>query len=144
MMEHAGGAPQHDDDIAPVLERFRRIGLQSKDRPQHEGLARASVLVPLFVRNDNNDSSSIYVLLTQRPTTLRTHAGEVCFPGGKQDDEDCQDDVVTALREAREEVGLSERAVQPLGESGTAGSLPGKCPHSAAVAAEQLAAGGGS
>jgi coenzyme A diphosphatase NUDT7 len=58
----------------------------------------ASVLV--LISNDEK------VLLTQRSQHLRSHPGQVALPGGKQDDEDDKDDVVTALRETKEEVGL--------------------------------------
>ena len=45
---------------------------------------RAAVLIPLLI--DSNDK--LNVLLTLRSKYLRTHAGEVAFPGGKQDPED--------------------------------------------------------
>ncbi|KAG7364061.1 NUDIX family hydrolase [Nitzschia inconspicua] len=47
-----------------------------------------------------------HVLLTQRSHKLRSHPGEVALPGGKQDPEDDNDDIITALRETKEEVGL--------------------------------------
>ncbi|XP_061678519.1 peroxisomal coenzyme A diphosphatase NUDT7 [Syngnathoides biaculeatus] len=65
-----------------------------------EQLPRASVLVPLFVRN-----GKMHTLMTHRSALLRTSAGEVCFPGGKRDPGD-KDEVHTALREAHEEIGL--------------------------------------
>ena len=44
-------------------------------------------------------------MFTERRADLRRHAGEISFPGGRQDepDEDLRD---TALREAEEEIGL--------------------------------------
>lgn len=63
-------------------------------------LPKASVLIPLFVRN-----GQLYTLLTLRSKELRTSAGEVCFPGGKRDLSD-KNDIITALREAEEEIGL--------------------------------------
>jgi 8-oxo-dGTP pyrophosphatase MutT (NUDIX family) len=57
-------------------------------------------------------SSNIHVLFTQRVSNMTSHGGEVCFPGGRQDIEDCHDDVQTALREASEEVGLQHQHIE--------------------------------
>lgn len=54
------------------------------------------------------------VILTQRPQWLRSHAGQVAFPGGKIDPGD-RDAVDAALREAEEEIGLSRRDVTIVG-----------------------------
>ena len=68
----------------------------------------ASVLIPVVLRERPT------VLLTQRTAHLSSHSGQIAFPGGKQDREDT-DLVETALREAREEVGLQSDFVQILG-----------------------------
>lgn len=54
------------------------------------------------------------VILTQRPDYLRSHPGQVAFPGGKIDDSDA-DAVAAALREADEELGLSPQHVRVIG-----------------------------
>ncbi|KAM3609823.1 uncharacterized protein V6R79_020794 [Siganus canaliculatus] len=69
-------------------------------------LPKASVLIPLFMKN-----GEIYTLMTLRSKELRSNAGEVCFPGGKRDPSD-KDDVDTALREAKEEIGLPPEEVE--------------------------------
>lgn len=66
---------------------------------------RAAVLVAV------TDRAEPGVLLTQRTETLRKHAGQVAFPGGRIDPED-RDAVAAALREADEEIGLPPRAVE--------------------------------
>ncbi len=62
------------------------------------------------------DRPSPGVILTQRPEWLRSHAGQVAFPGGKVDDEDANA-VAAALREAEEEIGLPREQVEILGEA---------------------------
>ncbi|HSS66955.1 MAG TPA: CoA pyrophosphatase [Nocardioidaceae bacterium] len=54
------------------------------------------------------------VLLLERAHDMRSHAGQVAFPGGRRDDTDA-DDVDTALREAAEETGLDPSGVVVLG-----------------------------
>jgi 8-oxo-dGTP pyrophosphatase MutT (NUDIX family) len=68
-------------------------------------LTPAAVLVPLVEREDGYT-----VLLTQRTAHLEHHAGQISFPGGRAEDEDANP-VDTALREAKEEIGLQRRHV---------------------------------
>ena len=56
----------------------------------------------------------VSVLLTQRTAHLSKHAGQISFPGGRQEPTD-PDPVATALREAQEEVGLDPSRVRVLG-----------------------------
>jgi 8-oxo-dGTP pyrophosphatase MutT (NUDIX family) len=71
----------------------------------------AAVLVPLFLAGAAEEP---YVVLTRRRGDLRRHAGEISFPGGRQDAEDA-DLADTALREAEEEIGLARAQVSLLG-----------------------------
>jgi 8-oxo-dGTP pyrophosphatase MutT (NUDIX family) len=68
----------------------------------------AAVLVPVVARE------RLTVLLTQRTDHLPSHAGQIAFPGGKMESAD-KDPLATALREAREEIGLEPHFVEPLG-----------------------------
>lgn len=69
----------------------------------------AAVLVPLVER-----ASGLTVLLTQRAATLKDHAGQISFPGGRIEPED-HDPWHAALREAFEEIGLSPDFVEFAG-----------------------------
>ncbi len=70
------------------------------DAPMHE----AAVLVAI------TDRARPGILLTTRREHLRTHAGQVAFPGGRIDPEDA-DAAAAALREAEEEIGLDPAQV---------------------------------
>jgi 8-oxo-dGTP pyrophosphatase MutT (NUDIX family) len=58
-------------------------------------------------------SADLDVLLLARAATLRSHAGQVAFPGGRA--EPGEDAVACALREATEETGVDTRGVEVLG-----------------------------
>jgi 8-oxo-dGTP pyrophosphatase MutT (NUDIX family) len=73
------------------------------------GLREAAVLVPIFRRGGD-----FHLLFTKRPMTLRTHAGQIAFPGGARDPEDLTP-LHTALRESEEEVGIPQHRVRVLG-----------------------------
>ncbi|MCW3068284.1 MAG: CoA pyrophosphatase [Solirubrobacterales bacterium] len=72
----------------------------------------AAVLVPLFLTPQTREP---HVVLTRRRADLRRHAGEISFPGGRQDADDASL-ADTALREAEEEIGLDRARVSMLGE----------------------------
>jgi 8-oxo-dGTP pyrophosphatase MutT (NUDIX family) len=69
----------------------------------------AAVLVGLVPRD-----TGLQVLLTRRTDSLRHHAGQVSFPGGRIETDDA-DVVAAALREAQEEIGLDIELATPLG-----------------------------
>ena len=73
------------------------------------GSTDAAVLVPLYL-----DSGDLHAVFTKRRDDLRRHAGEISFPGGRQDfpDEDLR---ITALRESEEEIGLAREEVELVG-----------------------------
>jgi len=69
----------------------------------------AAVLVGLVLREQG-----VTVWLTERSAHLRAHGGQISFPGGTQDAADGSSQV-TAVREANEEIGLSDQDVEVLG-----------------------------
>ena len=74
----------------------------------HDGDHReAAVLVAITDRPEPG------LILTQRREDMRTHAGQVAFPGGRVDEG--EDAVAAALREAQEELGLNPALVRLLG-----------------------------
>ncbi len=80
------------------------------------GRTDAAVLVPLYVAD-----GELHAVFTKRREDMRRHAGEISFPGGRQDpDEDLRH---TALREAEEEIGLSPAAVDVLGALSPVGTF---------------------
>lgn len=76
---------------------------------QGTGTRLAAVLAPLYEAD-----GQVWVVLTRRAQHLRSHRGEVSFPGGaREGDEDLE---TTALREAQEEIGLDPASVEVVGE----------------------------
>jgi len=73
------------------------------------GRTDAAVLVPIY-----GWPQSPGIVFTERRSDLRRHAGEISFPGGRQDDPD-EDLRRTALREAEEEIGLGSSDVEMVG-----------------------------
>jgi 8-oxo-dGTP pyrophosphatase MutT (NUDIX family) len=79
--------------------------------PRHEPAPgdRAAAVLALLIERPRPS-----LLFTERAAAMSRHAGEVSFPGGLRDREDAAL-VDTALREAREELGLDPRIVRVLG-----------------------------
>jgi 8-oxo-dGTP pyrophosphatase MutT (NUDIX family) len=83
--------------------------------PTSDQLAEASpaaVLIPLVAR-----PGGVTMLLTQRSSALRTHSGQIAFPGGRIDGDD-EGPQAAAFREAEEEIGLAPGDLSPLGYLG--------------------------
>jgi 8-oxo-dGTP pyrophosphatase MutT (NUDIX family) len=72
----------------------------------------AAVLVPVVERPEPT------VILTLRPETMRQHAGQVSFPGGRIEPDD-EGPIAAALREAEEEIGLPPYEVNVIGLADT-------------------------
>ncbi len=87
-----------------LIEGDPRDSLSDDDQP----VSPAAVLVPIV------DRPSPGLLLTVRADTVRKHAGQIAFPGGRIDPED-DGPVSAALREAEEEIELARGWVDVIG-----------------------------
>ncbi|MFZ4517227.1 MAG: NUDIX hydrolase [Microthrixaceae bacterium] len=99
--------------LRPGPERVREAlpaGRRGRPSPvESEGGMPSAVLIPLYEGPDG-----LEVVLTRRDWNLRTHRGEVSFPGGRA--EPGETHAATARREAFEEVSLDPASVETLGE----------------------------
>ncbi len=96
--------------LAEALVSSHTVELLSGDRddlPADDMLTSAAVLIAV------TDRAQPGVILTQRTETLRKHAGQVAFPGGRLDPG--EDAIAAALRESEEEVALPRSAVSVIG-----------------------------
>lgn len=99
------------DRLARVFEagHAREIELFEDAMAPPDDLHQAAVLIAVTDRPEPG------VLLTHRPLTMRKHAGQAAFPGGRLDPG--EDAVAAALREAEEEIGLPREHVRVIGTS---------------------------
>jgi 8-oxo-dGTP pyrophosphatase MutT (NUDIX family) len=102
-LDPAPSTPEEDmhwlAGASPAVVASVRASLTTRRTP-------AAVLVPLVERE-----AGMTVLLTQRATTLKDHAGQISFPGGRIEPGDA-DAWRAALRETQEEIGLSPELVE--------------------------------
>jgi 8-oxo-dGTP pyrophosphatase MutT (NUDIX family) len=87
--------PDRDLDILP--EDFHRV--------------RQSAVLFILHPNEKGELSTYFI---QRPSTMRSHAGQIGFPGGKFELSDPSFEY-TAIRECKEEIGIQPGLVQVIG-----------------------------
>lgn len=75
------------------------------------GNAKKQAAVLIGVRDVDGEA---HLMLTQRTATLRTHSGQIAFPGGRIDADDAGPNGA-ALRECEEETGIAPNFVEPVG-----------------------------
>ena len=99
--------------MAHLVDQLDRLEPQffSRFLPPDEGGRQSAVLILFGPGVDGEED----VVLTERSHSMRSHAGQVSFPGGAIDPAD-SGPVGAALREAREEVGLDPAGVQVVAE----------------------------
>ena len=105
------GLPDHRraPDLDTVVDLVARAGVGAPSPLEHEGVPASAVLAPLHVVDGEP-----HVIVTRRAQHLRSHRGEVSFPGGRQ--EHGEDLWRTALRESEEEIALDPSTVTRVGE----------------------------
>ncbi len=91
-------------ELKKFLSQRTKKYITDKDR------VSSAVLIPMY-KNDGQ----YHIVFIKRTMTVKTHQGQISFPGGMREkaDESLRD---TALREAEEEIGLSPKDVNILGE----------------------------
>jgi 8-oxo-dGTP pyrophosphatase MutT (NUDIX family) len=101
-------------DVGELRERLKRAppayAVYGDDGTEGREAAStaAAVLIPLI-----SHPQGLTVLFTQRTTHLRSHSGQVSFPGGRAEPGDASAEF-TALREAEEEIGVRPASVEVL------------------------------
>jgi 8-oxo-dGTP pyrophosphatase MutT (NUDIX family) len=120
------GLPGWLDPVVHAVETVEPLQL-SRFLPPEDGGGRQSAVLILFGEGDgktgndgdSGDGGGPELLLMERASSLRSHAGQPSFPGGALDPEDGdpQGDgpLRAALREAEEETGLDPSGVQLFG-----------------------------
>jgi len=101
--------PPRQTGPSPEQVRVALEALRPRSASGPGNLRPAAVLVALCP-----GPHGLEVLLTRRSLEVPEHRGQVSFPGGSVDPED-PDSLAAALREAREEVGLSPEQARVLG-----------------------------
>ncbi|MCV2885274.1 CoA pyrophosphatase [Aestuariibacter sp. AA17] len=96
------------DEFLAQFQHVRVVPPES-DFPLRVQARPAAVLLPIVVRED-----SLTMLFTQRARHLRHHAGQISFPGGKQEPTD-KSLLDTALRETEEEIGITRQYIDVIG-----------------------------
>lgn len=97
------------------LEKMRHISSWESRKPEtsvQSAPKKASVAV-IFSGDAHAQTlpEDARLILTKRPSSLRKHSGQISFPGGSKDPTD-DDDIVTALRETYEEIGVEPQELQ--------------------------------
>lgn len=97
-----------------MKERLRQVLFRRrKRRIVNPNLKLSAVLVPIYDKH-----GEFHLLFTKRTQTVKSHKGEISFPGGAYEEEDGTYGTLvnTALRECTEEIGVAARDVEVLGE----------------------------
>ncbi|MEL6785185.1 MAG: CoA pyrophosphatase [Pseudomonadota bacterium] len=109
-------------DVMAAFGGDDRLNAEFAADMKNRTFKKAAVLIGVFERE-----GEARILLTKRTEKLKSHSGQIAFPGGKLDAGETG--VEAALREAQEEVGLGPDHARVLGEFGTYYSGSGYAIH---------------
>jgi 8-oxo-dGTP pyrophosphatase MutT (NUDIX family) len=98
----------HDikERLNPILKSPRHALLDSKSKGSGNDSLNRTAAVLIIIHSKNHIP---HIILTRRSSMLRSHSGEISFPGGQYSPEEDLDLLDTALRETKEELGLGFR-----------------------------------
>ncbi len=97
-------------DVFQAQTLMSPVGRPARRPQQQAGAARlGAVLLMLYERQQE-----VHIVFAKRPQTLKHHAGQVAFPGGRQEPQETF--AQTALRETCEEIGICAEEIQLLGQ----------------------------
>ena len=102
------GMPLPQPAVAPALSYGRHRG------PARRNARIAAVSIALFQEDQGDEQGQWMIPLTLRPESLQHHAGQVCLPGGRL--EENEDPPQAALREFEEELGVRAEVIRHCGE----------------------------
>ncbi len=87
--------------LSPSVQYCPKANGRATHAMEQKKIKKAAVLIPLVERK-----GELFILFTKRASHLSKHPGQISFPGGKAEKSD-QNSVATALREMKEEIGIS-------------------------------------
>ena len=105
-------------NIQKFIPQFQLNALVGDHGYPHNAV-KSSVLVPLC-----DIDGKLHVLLCKRPSYLKHHPGQICFPGGKFEQQDTSLKA-TAFRETKEELGIPEHEINLIGQMNSYWTLTG-------------------
>ncbi|WIM67937.1 CoA pyrophosphatase [Corynebacterium breve] len=105
--------------LHPIIKPRHKRAIEGVGEPDPRTMTKRAAVLMLFSGDATAETlpDDAGVLLTHRTPTMRTHSGQMAFPGGRIDPED-RGPVEAALREANEETGLDPATVHPVATMG--------------------------
>jgi 8-oxo-dGTP pyrophosphatase MutT (NUDIX family) len=97
-------------DAWAAQTKMTPAGRDNHRQPEKPGTARMGGVLVLFYHKDGE----LQLVLTRRRDDLKSHAGQMSFPGGQHEPQETM--LMTALRETEEEIGVSAQSLEVIGK----------------------------